>query len=110
MASPGWKIDRYHSLSRTRRPSDAIATPQLPIGSSAIGAVDDSDHPCRDRASVGHRSTQSAHRMHRSSWMINALAGPVGAGSTPVMSSIGMMRMHFSGQMSTHPPHKMQIY
>ena len=45
--------------------------------------------------------------MHSSSWMISALEGPVA--STPTISSVGMMRMHFSGQMSTQPPHRMQI-
>jgi hypothetical protein len=45
--------------------------------------------------------------MHSSSWMISALDGP--AASTPTISSVGMMRMHLSGQISTHPPHRMQI-
>ena len=39
--------------------------------------------------------------------MISALDGRSGVG-TPSMSSTGTMRMQFSGQMSTHPPQRMQ--
>jgi hypothetical protein len=46
--------------------------------------------------------------MHRSSCRISALAGPFADGPEPSISSMGMIRMQFSGQMSTQPPHRMQ--
>ena len=60
--------------------------------------------PVRGR-SVGHRSTQSEQRMHRSSWSTRTLDGC--SGSTPSIASAGRIRMHFSGQTSTQPPHRM---
>src|SRR3954471_12633489 len=61
---------------------------------------------------VGHRSTQSAHRVQTSSSIVKITwsAGSTPGRSVPSASLIApgeTMKMHFHGQMSTQPSHMM---
>jgi len=61
---------------------------------------------------VGHRSTQSAQRVHTSSSIRNTTLslGSTPGSSVPSASAIDVGRtmwMHFHGQMSTQPSHMM---